>query len=392
MADVATSYDRILDAARAHVGPSLIPGLSLLVAHDGDILATGLGDLGAGRGPVRRDSLFRIASTTKPITASAILSLISDGHLRLDEEVARWLPELASPRVLRVANGPLEDTVALERAITVRDLLTFTNGFGMTSGMFTDPTPWPVFVACEEELTLATLGPPRPWVQPPPDVWMARLGSLPLLAQPGTRFLYNTGAAILGVLAARVGVDTFSGVLTSRILAPAGMNDTGFFAHDPSRLASAYRASPSGLVLDDETDRAYRHPPSFEDGASGLVSTVDDLYAFAEFLRRNGDGTISPALVAQMTSDQLSAAQKVDGAFGDEFFASRSWGLGVGVGRDGSWGWDGGLGSSFWVSPELDLTVIVLTQRRWESPDLPQVHRDIRDAALTTVAGRSTRN
>lgn len=391
MGDVATSYERILDAARAHVGPSLVPGLSLLVAHDGDVLATGLGDLGIGRGPVRRDSLFRIASTTKPITASLILSLITEGRLRLDDEIARWLPELDSPRVLRVANGPLEDTVAADREITVRDLLTFTNGFGMTMRMFTDPTPWPIFTASEDELLLATLGPPNPSVQPGPDLWMARLGSLPLIAQPGTRFLYNTGASIMGVLAARVGADEFSSVLTNRILAPAGMNDTGFFAHDTSRLATAYRSSAGGLVVADEVNSAYHHRPNFEDGGSGLVSTVDDLYAFAELIGRGGDGLIAPPLIEQMTSDQLTPAQKVDGAFGDAFFVERAWGYGVAVGRDGSWGWDGGLGSSFWVNPELDLTVIVLTQRLWESSDLPQVHRDIRAAALATVTSRGPR-
>ena len=387
---MATTRDRILDAARAHMDPARIPGLALLVAHGGDIVATGLGELGVGRGPVRRDSLFRIASTTKPVTAAVILSLITEGRLGLDDDVARWLPELAAPRVLRVADGPLEDTVALERAITVRDLLTFTNGFGMTTRMFTDPTPWPIFVASEVELSLATLGPPNPSVQPGPDEWMARLGSLPLMAQPGTRFLYNTGASILGVLAARVGAGSLSDVLTSRVLAPAGMIDTDFYAHDPSRLATAYRATPEGLVVHDEAQGAYSHPPAFEDGAAGLVSSVDDLYGFAGLLRHGADA-ISPALVREMTSDQLTPAQKIDGAFGDEFFLEQSWGFGLAVGRDGSWGWDGGLGTSFWVNPGVDLTVIVLTQRLWESPHLPLVHREIRRAALAAVTGGRAR-
>ena len=379
---MAKSHDYILDVARAQVGPSLIPGLSLLAAHGNDVFATGLGQLGHGRGPVRRDSIFRIASTTKPITASVILSLITEGRLALNDDVTTWLPELSSLRVLRRPNGALDDTVASNRAITVRDLLTFTNGFGMATQMFTDPTPWPIFVASEVDLSLATLGPPNPNVQPDPDTWIARLGTLPLIAQPGARFLYNTGAAILGVLAARITGSSFSDALRTRIFAPAGMTDTGFFTRATDRLATAYRSSPDGLVVYDEAVGVYSRPPTFEDGGAGLVSTVDDLYSFSRFLRQYGRGTIDPALIAQMTSDQLTPAQKVDGAFGDAFFFERSCGYCVAVGNDGSWGWDGGLGSSFWVQPASDVTVIVLTQRVWDSPDLPRAHQEIREAAM----------
>jgi CubicO group peptidase (beta-lactamase class C family) len=147
-------------------------------------------------------------------------------------------------------------------------------------------------------------------------------------------------------------------------------------------LATAYRSSPEGLVVLDEAEGVYSHPPAFPDGGAGLLSTVDDLYAFSQFLRHGANGAIRPELIEQMTSDQLNDAQKVDGAFGDAFFAERSWGYGVAVGRDGSWGWDGGLGSSFWIHPELDLSVIVLTQRMWDSPDLPLAHREIRQAAI----------
>ena len=162
----------------------------------------------------------------------------------------------------------------------------------------------------------------------------------------------------------------------------ASKNGHASFTRATDRLATGYRPSREGLEVYDEASGVYSHAPIFEDGGAGLVSTVDDLYAFSQFLRHNGNGNIDPALVAQMTSDQLTPDQKVDGAFGDEFFTDRSWGYGVAVGHDGSWGWDGGLGSSFWIHPELDLTVIVLTQRMWESPDLPAAHREIRAAAL----------
>jgi CubicO group peptidase (beta-lactamase class C family) len=150
---------------------------------------------------VQRDSIFRIASTTKPITAAVIRSLITEGRLALEDDMSRRLPELSVPRVLRRSNGPLDNTLSAQRVVTVRDLLTFTNGFGMAAQMFMDPTPWPIFLKSEVGLSLATLGPPNPAAQPDPDTWIARLGTLPLIVQPGTRFLNNTGAAVLGVLA-----------------------------------------------------------------------------------------------------------------------------------------------------------------------------------------------
>src|SRR5690242_13628872 len=238
-------------AARRHVGDDKVPGLVALVARGDQVHVEALGTLAMGGPPVARDSIFRIASTTKPITAAATLALAGEGLIRLDEPVDRLLPELAGRRVLRRMDGPLDDTVPAERAITVRDLLTFTFGFGMVGEMFTSPGPWPV-VAAAAELRLATIGPPDPPVPPDPDTWIAALGSLPLLAQPGERWMYNTGAQVLGVLAARAAGRPFSEVLTTRIFEPLGMRDTGFWTADAPRLATAYQPTPGGLVVLDE--------------------------------------------------------------------------------------------------------------------------------------------
>ena len=183
MSDLLTAggLERFGAVAAAHVGDEKVPGLVALVARGDQVHVEALGSLSIGGPPVRRDSLFRIASTTKPVTGAATLALVRDGLFSLDERVDGLLPELASPRVLRRMDGPLDETVPATRPITVCDLLTFTFGFGMVMDMFTAPEPWPV-VAAATVLRLSTIGPPNPAEQPDPDTWIHALGSLPLLS------------------------------------------------------------------------------------------------------------------------------------------------------------------------------------------------------------------
>jgi CubicO group peptidase (beta-lactamase class C family) len=372
-------------AAERHVGDDRVPGLVALVARGGQVHVEALGRLSAGGPRMARDSIFRIASTTKPITAAATLALAAEGLFGLDEPVDRLLPELAGRRVLRRMDGPLGDTVPAGRAITVRDLLTFTFGFGMVGEMFASAQPWPV-VAATGELRLATIGPPDPPVPPEPDTWIAALGSLPLLAQPGERWMYNTGAQVLGVLAARAAGQPFSEVLATRVFGPLGMRETGFWTADTHRLATSYQAAPDGLVVWDEPDGKWSRPPAFADGAAGLVSTADDLLTFAQMLLRGGTPVLPAEAVRAMTTDQLTPAQKARGGLLPGFFDGRSWGFCQAVYDSGAFGWDGGLGTSWLVDPSQDLTIIVLTQRMFESPDPPQVHRDIQGAAYAALA------
>jgi CubicO group peptidase (beta-lactamase class C family) len=380
MSLTAAGIEAIHTAAEQHVGDTSVPGLVALVASGDQVHVEALGQLTIGGAPVARDSLFRIASTTKPITAAATLAVLGEGLFDLDEPVDRLLPELADRRVLKRMDGPLEETVPAERAITPRDLLAFTNGFGLVTEMFMAPTPWPV-VAAEKELRLSTLGPPDPSVQPDPDTWIANLGKLPLLAQPGERWLYNTGASVLGVLLARATGQPFPEVLRTRVLDPLGMRDTAFFAADPCRLGTAYFPTPGGLVVWDEPGGRWSRPPAFADGCGGLVSTVDDLLAFARMLLDGGGPVLSREAVEAMTTDQLTDAQKAHGGLGHNFFDGQSWSFGQAVGDDGSFGWNGGFGSSWLVDPNRDVTVIVLTQRMFETHETPQAHRDIRAAA-----------
>jgi CubicO group peptidase (beta-lactamase class C family) len=378
--------DRLGEVAASHVAPDRVPGLVALVASGDDVHVEALGELSIGGPAVQRNSLFRIASTTKPITGAATMALVDEGLLSLDEPVARLLPELAAPRVLRQMDGPLDDTVAAGREITVRDLLTFTFGFGMHVGMFMSPTPWPI-TAAASEAELATIGPPDPKSAPNTDEWIKRLGALPLMAQPGERWLYNTGAQVLGILCQRAAsASSYDEVLRSRLFEPLGMTNTSFVATDTARLATAYANTPDGLSVWDAPDGQWSRPPAFEDGAAGLVSTADDLHAFAQMLLRRGNPALSRESVTEMTHDQVTAAQR-EGQ--EAFLGERSWGLCQSVivsgERAGAFGWDGGLGSSFLVDPVRDLVVIVLTQRVWDSPQLPAVHVDVQAAAYAAL-------
>ncbi len=383
----ADGLERFAAAARGHVGDDKVPGLVALVAGADEVHVQALGTLSIGGEPMRRDTLFRIASMTKPVTAAATLALVGENLLSVDEPVDRLLPELASRRVLRRMEGPLDDTVPATRAVTVRDLLTFTFGFGSVLEMFMAAEPWPV-VTATEEMHLGTLGPPDPVQQPDPDTWIAALGSLPLMAQPGDRWMYNTGASVLGVLLARAAGVLFGEVLRSRIFEPLGMADTAFFASDTDRLATAYVASAEGLAVRDPSDGAWSMPPAFGDGASGLVSTVDDLLAFARMLLGGGQSVLSREAVGDMTRDQLTAEQLHKGGKG--FLDGRSWAYCQSVitagPREGAFGWNGGFGTSWLVDPGRDLTVIVLTQRLFESSQPPQVHVDLQDAAYAAIA------
>jgi CubicO group peptidase (beta-lactamase class C family) len=381
----AAGVERLHAAAAQHVGEAKVPGLVALVGCGEQVHVEALGTLAIGGAPVARDSIFRIASTTKPITGAATMALVEEGLLDLDEPVDRLLPELADRRVLRRMDGPLDDTVPARRPIKVRDLLTFTMGFGMVMEMFMSPEPWPI-VAAERERELGTVGPPDLAAQPDPDTWIARLGALPLMAQPGERWMYTTGASVLGVLLMRASGQSFADVLRTHVCEPLGMRDTAFWTTATDRLGTAYRPSPDGLVVWDEpSSGTWSRPPAFGDGAAGLLSTADDLLAFARMLLRGGTPALSPASVRALTTDQLTAAQKAHGGLGPSFFNGRSWGFCQAVYDNGAFGWDGGFGSSWLVDPARDLTVIVLTQRMWETPDPPPVHRDIQAAAYAAL-------
>jgi CubicO group peptidase (beta-lactamase class C family) len=391
--------DRLRDVLAGYVERGEVPGLVAVIGRHGYVHIDALGTLAAGgdRGPVRRDSIFRISSMTKPIAAAATMILVEECAIRLDEPVDRLLPELADRQVLSTPDAPLDDTVPAARPITVRDLLTFRLGFGE---LMAPPNAYPILAEAAERHI--GLGPPHPTAFPDPDEWLRRLGELPLMHQPGERWLYNTSADVLGVLVARASGQPFDTFLQERICQPLHMTDTGFFVppEKMARFATGYGtdfATGETVVYDEPATGEWSQRPAFASGGAGLVSTADDYLAFASMLLgggRLGDVRIlSRPSVELMTTDHLTPAQKAISGLFPDFFDGRGWGFGVAVQtrRDdvvssGSYGWDGGLGSAWRNDPTEGMVTILLSQQAWTSAAPPPVCRDFWTSAYAAIA------
>src|SRR5215212_10189416 len=239
--------DRTHEIMAGYVERGEVPGLVTLVARRGEVRADAVGAKAVGGDPMRRDTIFRISSLTKPIAAAAAMVLVEDGRLLLEEPVDRLLPELSDRRVLKRLDGPLEDTVPAKRPITLRDLLTLRMGFGFVLG---PPDAYPILVAADEQRL--GMGPPKPATPHEPDEWLRRFATLPLMHQPGEQWMYEMGFAVLGVLISRASEKPLETFLRERIFGPLGMEDTGFHvpAEKLDRLASLYAANPETGALE----------------------------------------------------------------------------------------------------------------------------------------------
>lgn len=369
---------RLHNCMTGYVERGEVPGLVTLVSRHGEVHVDAVGNTSLnGSDPMRRDTIFRIASMSKPIMAAATMILVEEGKLRLSDAVEKWLPELANRKVLKRIDGPLDETVPAHRSITVRDLLTFTMGFGL---LFAPTGEYPILKAANE-LQIGIV-PSYLQTKPDPDEWLRRLGTLPLMSQPGERWLYGIGADVLSVLIARICGQPLETFLRERIFEPLGMKDTGFCvpANKLDRLASCYFPNPATGTLDlfDGVQQSqWSRPPIFPSGANGLVSTLDDYLAFGQMMlsqgTHGGERILSRLSVEAMTTDQLTPQQKAMSSLPQisGFFETYGWGFGVAVvtRRDdlasvpGRYGWDGGLGTSWFCDPKEDLVGIVLTQR-----------------------------
>lgn len=365
-----------------------MPGLVALVSHHDDVHMEALGTLAFGDpAPMKRDTIFRIASITKPITAVAAMILVEECKLRLDDSIEPWLPELANRRVLKSISSDLDDTVPALHAITLRDLLTYCMGFGSVMAM---PDTYPIQKLIRD-YRIGGDGPMLPSQAPGMDEWLQKLGSLPLLAQPGERWMYQVSGDVLGALIARVSGQSLGRFMRERIFDPLGMKDTAF--HVPpekiDRLPTFYffnRQTNKLDVFDDVANSAWRSEPPFESGGGGLVSTIDDYFAFSRMMLNKGrhsrEQILSRATVELMTSDQLTPEQRA----GSEIFFGTysSWGFGMAVDirrneifhTPGRFGWTGGFGTTAYTDPAEGMIGILFTQRMMDSPEPPKVFTD----------------
>ncbi|WP_444962721.1 serine hydrolase domain-containing protein [Nocardiopsis sp. M1B1] len=384
---------RMRDVLARHIESGRIPGLVALVSRGGETHVEALGTMRHdGGAPMRRDTIFRMASTSKPVSMAAAMVLLDECRLRLDDLVEQWLPELADRQVLRRIDGPLDDTVPARRPITVRDVLTSTFGLGIDRSALGTPIMNAVF---EQGLT-----PDLPEPMPEPDEWMRRLGTLPLMHQPGEQWQYHISNDLLGVLVSRVTGQSFEAFLRERVFGPLGMGDTGFHvpADGMDRLPPLYAPDPQTgefHVWDPAEGGRHSQPPAFQGGGGGLVSTVDDYHAYFRMLLNQGmhgnERILSRPAVQLMTTNRLTPAQQaarntmatenVHVSFGQGQHGGWGFGMAVRTYRGdyapvGQFGWDGGAGTSAYADPENQLTGIVLTQVGMSVPDSARLIHD----------------
>ena len=377
--------DPISTALEAKVAAGALAGAATLIWRRGQIVqitTAGWRDVDA-RLPIGRDTLFRIASMTKPITSTAALMLYEEGRFALDDPITRWAPEFSQMRVLSSPNSPLDQMYPVERTITFGDLLTHRSG--LTYGAF---HTGPISKAYEDALG----GEVDTYVAP--DDWIARLAALPLIDEPGSGFHYGRSTDLLGLLLARMEDAPLGEILKRRIFDPLGMKDTGFIVprEKRDRRAGMYGFDESGHLIKRITATGNSTLPDrpedmkYEGGGGGLWSTLDDYLAFARIFV--GAGTVDnvrllrPETHALMTSNQLTNSQRGSAAF---LSSGHGFGLGIAVVLDpekadpilcgggvGSVGWPGAWGGWWQADPSDNSVLIFLAHNMVELNQLAQ--------------------
>ena len=363
------SHDEAVASPRAvleeAVREGLIPGAVGLIAVDGEVVfreAFGWKDIEA-QDPMTEDTIFRIASMTKPVTSTAVMMLVEEGRLALDDPVSRFIPEFAHPNV--VVNGSDGDhSVAPARGeITIRHLLTHTAGISYRFSGIEPLTSLYVEADISDGLsqTEGTIG-----------QGMTRLAKMPLLHEPGTAWKYGLSTDVLGYVVEVASQETLEQFFRERIFEPLGMKDTYFYlpGDKVSRLASVYRPVREGLrKLGEEpihegpvlfsTSYPYRGPRTYFSGGVGLVSTVDDYYRFCQMILNGGelDGVrlLRQDTVDSMTSNQVGDLNVGEGTVGFGFSIES---------REGrpAWGWGGFFFTRFWIEPGEEAVGIFMSQ------------------------------
>ena len=367
----ADALARVPGALQGVIDAGDLSGAVTLIWRKGELVqlnTLGHRDIEAGK-PMTRDTMFRIASMTKPITSVAALMLMEEGKLKLDDPISKWAPEFANMKVLKSPTGPLNEVYDAPREITIDDLMTHRSGlaYGFTS-------IGPIAHAYE-----AALG--SPLVNPlTPDEWIARLAKLPLSFAPGDRFHYSHATDLLGFLIGRIEGKPFYDVLHERIFGPLGMVDTDFWCppEKRDRMAKLYRINPTTDRMEDASLPHVDARPAFCGGGGGLISTADDYLTFARLMLNkgelNGVRLISEATHALMTANRLTPEQREIPFMGIPFWLGQGFGLGVsvitdpekqawmGAGSEGAFGWPGAFGTWWQADPAQDMVLIYLIQ------------------------------
>ncbi len=360
LADNRSSISEAVDAG-------LLSGAVTLVWHHGNVVQVnevGWRDVEA-KLPMRRDTIFRIASMTKPVTVAAAMALVEEGRLALSDPVTRWLPEFASMRVLADPAGPLDATMPAHRPITIDDLMTHRSGLAYSFSVTGPLSRAYAQVSLRQEQ----------------DQWLADVAALPLVHQPGERLTYSHATEVLGIILSRIEGKSLQTVLSERIFEPLGMSDTGFFVSPDkrNRTATMYRLDEQNTLQHDVMGPIPVKEPVFCQGGASLVSTADDYLKFVRMLLGNGtvDGVrvLAPGSVTAMRTDQLTDDQKKHPFLGMPFWIGRGFGLNLSVVTDpsrstqlfgpgglGTFSWPGAYGTWWQADPANDLILIYLIQ------------------------------
>ncbi|MDE2355173.1 MAG: beta-lactamase family protein, partial [Alphaproteobacteria bacterium] len=356
---------------KAVIASGDISGAVTLIWRDGEIIDVAcLGQRDIARGlPMTRDTLFRIASMTKPVTTVAALMLMEEGRFKLEDPITPWAPEFADMRVLKDPAGPVEDTYTAPREITFEDLMTHRAGLA-----YAFSSVGPIAHAHQKALGDVLASPQDS------DAWMAALAGLPLTYPPGERFHYSHATDVLGFVAARVAGTDIRTLMKTRIFDPLGMSDTDFFTPPAKRdrQAVVYRLDEKADRLDVVGFPVHDVPPAFCGGGGGLVSTADDYLKFARMLLNDGevDGVrlLNPETVRLMRTNRLTPEQRAHTFMGMPFWLGQGFGLGLSVidnpaanawmgpGSEGAFTWPGAFGTWWQADPVNNMILIYLIQ------------------------------
>jgi CubicO group peptidase (beta-lactamase class C family) len=372
-------FDAVGSAVANAVASRDIPGAVSLVWQGGKLRCVhqdGVRDIQSGA-PVDMHTIMPIASMSKPVTVATAMRLIDRRQMKLDDPITRWAPEFANMRVLRNPAGPIDDTYAAPRAITIENLMTHRAGmiYGFNSqGPLAEAMIARVGMGIESTLTA--------------DAWMRELASLPLAHEPGSRFSYGHSIDVLGFIIGRVTGRGLRRTMREELFAPLGMEDTDFWI-PPARRGRAGRSYFSPAVGQftpvDIAGFVAASPADYTSGGQGLVSTAADYLKFARMLldggKVKGKQLLKAQSVQQMATDHLTAEQRRIPAFWDPQYWQR-WGQGLGMtvlrdpklaatsAGEGSFGWGGAFGGWWQADPTRD-AILIWMQQCLPAPPLP---------------------